>query len=141
MKSGARTPAGSRRAASRWAVALLALLAAGCGPDDGSRTVGPVSDSVYVEVMARLLLMDSLMGSGADRLPEDLSRDSARRELLREHGVTGDELLTFARERGTRPERMEEIWRRIYELSDSLDDLGWSPASADSGGARDDGAP
>lgn len=134
------------RAPGRRGVVVLALLLAGCGVDavDGG-AAGPVSDSVYVEVMARLVLLDSVMASGDGRLPEGMTRDSARALVLRAHHVTGDELLTFARERGTRPERMEDIWGRIRELSDSLGEGGWRPTGPDAagagGGARDDGVP
>lgn len=127
MRSSVAGRAPAAPGARCWAVAVLALVAAGCGPDGHAASAPPVPDSVYVEVMARLVLLDSLMGSGSRHLPEGTSRDSARASVLRAHGVAGDELLAFARERGTRPERMEAIWRRIYELSDSLGDEGWRP--------------
>lgn len=124
---GASPARGTGPAPRRWVVAVLVLLCVGCGSDGGGAAGPPVSDSAYVEVMARLVLLDSLMGSGAPSLPEGTSRDSARLRVLRAYGVQGDELLAFARERGTRPEEMEAIWRRIYELSDSLGDEGWRP--------------
>lgn len=145
MRPFARGPGGRAPAPRRWGLLLVALLAAGCGSDDGSGSAaGPVSDSVYVEVMARLVLLDSLMASDGPHQPEGLTRDSARGLILGAHGVRGDELLEFARERGTRPERMEAIWRRIHELSDSLGETGWRPAGSDTaaaGGVRDDGVP
>lgn len=133
-----RPGTGTGPAPRRWAVVLLALLAAGCGSDGGSTPGPPVSDSVYVEVMARLVLLDSLMGSGSRHLPAGTNRDSARIRVLRDFDVRGDELLAFARERGTQPDRMEAIWRRIYELSDSLGDEEWRPPASDSGGVDGD---
>lgn len=123
-------------------MAVLALLVAGCGADRGARSGAPVADSVYVEVMARLVLLDSLMGGGERHLPDGTPRDSARAHVLRTFGVRGDELLAYARERGTQPEQMEAIWRRIYELSDSLEDEGWRPVPADTTGdaAAEDGS-
>lgn len=134
--SGSRPGRKTGPAPRRWVVVVLVLLLVGCGDDGGDAAAPPVPDSAYVEVMARLVLLDSLMGSGAPSLPEGTSRDSARLRVLRAYGVQGDELLAFARERGTRPEEMEAIWRRIYELSDSLGDEGWRPPAP---GDRDDG--
>lgn len=143
MRREARSGTGTGPSPRRWAVAILALLAAGCGPGGDAASGPPVSDSVYVEVMARLVLLDSLMKSGSRHLPDGTPRDSARRDVLRTFGVRGDELLAYARERGTRPAQMEAIWRRIYELSDSLSDVGWRPGPPDSGVAdrEDGGAP
>lgn len=134
MSPGARSGAGTGSAPRRWAVAILALLVTGCGSGGSSASAPPVSDSVYVEVMARLVLLDSLMGSGSRQLPDGTRRDSARLHVLRSYDVQGDDLLAYARERGTRPEQMEAIWRRIYELSDSLSDEGWRPVPPDSAG-------
>lgn len=134
MRSGARPGTGIGPSARRWTVTVLTLLAAGCGSNDGSTRGPPVSDSVYVEVMARLVLLDSLMGSASRDLPDGTSRDSARIRVLRAYDVRGEDLLAFARQRGTRPDRMEAIWRRIYELSDSLGDEGWRPPDPDSAG-------
>lgn len=143
MRPGTRSGGRIRAKPRRWALAVLALLVAGCGPGRDAASSPPVSDSVYVEVMARLVLLDSLMGSGARHLSDETPRDSARLQVLRTFGVEGDELLAYARERGTRPEQMEAIWRRIYELSDSLSDEGWRPVPPDSGvaGGEDGGAP
>ena len=135
MSRGAVPGTRTAPALLRRAVLALLLLATGCGTGGDSSAGGPVSDSVYVEVMARLVLLDSLMGSGSRHLPDGMSRDSARSLVLSAYGVEGEELLVFARERGTRPERMEAIWRRIYELSDSLGDQGWRPAMPDTAGA------
>lgn len=139
---GARSTTGTGPALRSWVVAVLVLLSVGCGSGGGGAPAPPVSDSVYVEVMARLILLDSLMGPGAASLPEGTSRDSARLRVLRAYGVQGDELLAFARERGTRPEEMEAIWRRIYELSDSLGDEDWRPpAPGDRDGGDGNGLP
>lgn len=121
---------GRRRGATLALVATLALPA--CGADDtGPRP--PVSDSVYVEVMARLVLLDSALaprtGRGGDG-DGALGADSLRRRVLDAWGVRAEELLDYAETRGTTPEHMDRIWQRIDELSDSLDAAGWSPAGA-----------
>lgn len=126
-----------------------ALLAGGCGGDGGSGTE-TLSDSVYVEVMARLVVLDSALSPTPDAASVDRTRaDSLRARVLESRGVEPDQLLEYARTRGTSPERMEAVWRRIHELSDSLADAGWTPpggppppgdAAGDSAGAEADSA-
>lgn len=115
-----------------------------------------IPDSAYVEVMARMVLVDSAMTSRPDVSLGGISRDSARRLVLARYGVTPDELLDYARTVGEHPRAMAGIWQRIQERADSLEAGGWSPADgetapdleADSGGrdaapdeARGDSSP
>lgn len=112
------------------ALLLVAVLAGGCGGDgETARGHDFLADSVYVEVMARLVLVDSTFGDGAPALPSGTPPESARARVLEEWDVQGTELLEFAREKGGEPEEMQAIWSRIHELSDSLREAGWSPAS------------
>lgn len=107
------------------AAAALALLAAACGGTEAG--AGPVPDSVYVEAMARLVLLDTAVSPTLEPAPEGSALDSARGRVLERYGVDADELLAFARDRGGEPERMEEIWRRVYELSGKLKEGDWRP--------------
>lgn len=107
------------------AAAALALLAAACGGTEAGG--GPVPDSVYVEAMARLVLLDTAVSPTLEPAPEDAALDSARGRVLERYGVDAEELLAFARNRGGEPERMQEIWRRVYELSGQLKEEDWRP--------------
>lgn len=117
------------------AACALPLLACGGGEPSAS---GVVSDSTYVEVMARLVLLDSTMTSPAEVPLGGLDRDSARRIVLRRHGVDADELLRFAEERGRSPEVMADVWRRVQELGDSLESSDWRPGAEAEPAARRD---
>lgn len=122
-------------------VCLALLLTTGCAEDssaDGS--AAGVADSVYAEVMARLALLDSTMTPPSSHPRTDLPYDSLRAGILRKWGVSGDALLEYARQRGTRPDRMQEVWERIRALRDSLLAAGWSPARTgeDTAGAAGD---
>lgn len=86
-----------------------------------------MSDSVYVEVMARLVLLEPDMTSEADVRLGGLPRDSARRRVLERYGVDAEQLVEFAEERGRTPAAMAAIWQRIQQLSDSLESDGWRP--------------
>lgn len=88
--------------------------------------------------MARLVLLDSTMTSPAEVPLGGLDRDSARRIVLRRHGVDADELLRFAEERGRSPEVMADVWRRVQELGDSLESSDWRPGAEDVPAARRD---
>ena len=128
--------------------ALLLVLLVGCGgPEAGPRTV---SDSVYVEAMARLVLLDTAVSPTLQPALTGAALDSARTRVLRRWGVDDEALLEFARNRGDDPGRMEAIWQRVYELSNTLQGEDWrpgaGPASPDSGPAApadspDDSAP
>ena len=102
----------------------LALLTGACRGGEAPAT--PVPDSVYVEVMARLVLVDSAFGSSDGLPPGAPPADSVRARILERWGVKGEDLLSYARTRGDDPTQMQAIWRRIRDLSDSLDTAGWS---------------
>jgi len=106
--------------------ALLAGLAAACGGRAATRAAG-LTDSTYVEVMARLALVDSTLAPADYQLPDSLPPDSARSLVLERWGVADSSLVAFAEEVGSEPERMQGIWQRIRELADSLATRGWRP--------------
>lgn len=154
-------PCGTAR---RLAAGLLLAAAAGCaGPE---RSEPPVSEDVYVEVMARLAAVrvaadpdrvtpetpgqrsDSLPAGGQPpaRGPEPDGRvetlstgraDSLRASILEEHGITRRDLKVFARVVGDEPDRMEALWNRIAARADSLVGAGWP---VDTATAPDDSA-
>lgn len=121
-------PRGARvgRACAPVLAALLAGLAAACGGARTPRAAG-LTDSTYVEVMARLALLDSTLAPGDYHLPDSLPPDSARSLVLGRWGVADSSLVSFAREVGSEPERMQGIWERIRVLADSLARRGWRP--------------
>lgn len=139
-----RDPAGPGRPGL--ALLAAAILVPGCGGDDGGGTQ-PLSDSVYVEVMARLVVLDSALSPSPEAASGDGGRaDSLRARVLESRGVDADQLLDYARTRGASPERMEAVWRRVDELSDSLAAAGWTPPGTSpdgppSGEAAGDSAP
>lgn len=134
---GARRPSAETSLTRRLVPLAAALLLPGCSGEE--RTASPpASDSVYVEVMARLVLLDSAMTRPADVSLRGLDRDSARQEVLERFGVDARELLEYAEERGRSPAAMAEIWGRIQELADSLEASGWRPGG---GGADGDVSP
>lgn len=116
-------PASGLRAAG--VAALLLLPAAGCGGDEADRAAVP--DSVYVEAMARLVLLDTAVSPTLEPALSGAALDSARDRVLELWGVDAEALLAFARERGDEPDRMEAVWRRVYELSGALKDEEWRP--------------
>lgn len=125
----------------RGGLALAALLLCGCGGGGDAGAPPPVDDSIYVEVMARLVLLDSTVTPTAS-VPRGASADSLRERVLERWSVDADGLLEYARRRGTRPRQMQAIWKRIRELSDSLEAADWVPAGAgpDTARARPDTA-
>lgn len=125
---------GTRRLLAPLATALLLWA---CGGEERARSV-PVPDSVYVEVMAQLVLLDSAMTGPAVVPLRGLDRDSARQRVLERHGVDADALVEFAEERGRSPAAMSAIWRRIQELRDSLEASDWRPPAAE---GADEGDP
>lgn len=109
------------------AMLSLALLVSACGGETPPATEVP--DSVYVEVVARLMLVDSAFGTAPGLPAGDAPVDSLRARILEEWGVRGDELVEFARTRGAEPEQMQAIWRRVRDLRDSLEEAGWRAPS------------
>lgn len=114
-----------------------ALLSSACSTDEAPGPSG-LSDSVYVEVMARLVLLDPDMTSETDVPLRGLPRDSARSLVLDRWGVEPERLLRFAEQQGRSPARMAELWRRIQERSDTLESRGWRPGEENDGEARPD---
>lgn len=110
-----------------------ALLSSACGGPDDAPAPSSLSDSVYVEVMARLVLVDPDMTSETDVPLRGLPRDTARSLVLERWEVEPERLLRFAEEQGRSPARMAELWRRIQERSDTLESRGWRPGDSVSG--------
>ena len=108
---------------------LVVGLALACVAGCGGRTERPggLDDSTYVQVMARLALVDTALAPSDFHLPDSLPRDSARQLVLRHWGVADTALLAYADALGGRPDRMQEIWTSIRELADSLAEDGWRP--------------
>ena len=132
---GARRPS-AETAPLRLLVPLGALLLLpACAGEESTASSLPASDSVYVEVMARLVLLDSAMTRPAEVPLRGLDRDSARQRVLDRFGVDARQLLEYAEERGRSPAATAEIWRRIQELADSLDASDWRPDGGEEDGA------
>lgn len=106
--------------------AVLLSVAAGCG-GAGTEDGGTVPDSVYVEAMARMVLLDTDVSPTLEPPLSGPALDSARSRVLEHHGVDAGELLEFARTRGGDPEQMQAIWQRVDELSRQLKDEEWRP--------------
>lgn len=134
LRSGARSAPGHAAGPAAGLLLLTAVLVPwGCGGDrDGTDTL---SDSVYVEVMARLVVLDSALSPAPETASGDRERaDSLRTRILESWGVDADRLLDYARTRGGDPEGMEAVWSRVHELSDSLAVAGWTPPGAEAPG-------
>jgi hypothetical protein len=90
-----------------WA-ALVAVCAACGGPS------APIGDDLYVEVMSRLSIIEA-------RLLDSASTDSARAAVLREMGVSAEDLIEYSRVFGGDVEKMAELWERIPIIADSIE--------------------
>ncbi|HSM06785.1 MAG TPA: hypothetical protein VK858_19320 [Longimicrobiales bacterium] len=102
---------------------LIALLiAAGttaCGPDDGAMPE-TLDRETFVAVMVELRKA-ALAESDATLRP------SEREQILGGHGVTEEDLLTFAEVHGQDPTYMAEVWRDIEtRLNVPIDSAGGS---------------
>lgn len=104
---------------------LTFLLVIGCG-ERGSGGDAPITDSTYVEVMARLVRIDSTFRARSEL---SMGRDSAREMVFRAYDVRPEELLAFADRIGPEVDRMHAIWDHIRVVADSLDRRGWTPDS------------
>lgn len=104
---------------------MLLLSAAACGGEEAARP--PVADSAYVEAMARMVLLDTAVSPNLESPLTGAALDSARQRILDTYGVDAEQLLEFARTRGDDPRRMQAIWARVYQLSDSLREEEWRP--------------
>lgn len=104
---------------------LTLLLVIGCGERGGVGDAA-IPDSTYVEVMARLVRIDSTFRARSEL---SMSRDSAREMVFRAYDVRPEELLAFADRVGPEVDRMHAIWDHIRVAADSLDRRGWTPDS------------
>lgn len=111
------------------------LLTAGCGGEGDEASATKLAPDRYVDVMARLALVDTAMTTSVQVGPLSISPDSARRLILERWSVTGDELVSFARVASRDPARMQKLWERVMSTADSLREAGWTPESEpDAGG-------
>lgn len=105
--------------------AALLVSATACGGEDAARS--PVPDSAYVEAMARMVLLDTAVSPSLDPPLSGPALDSARQRVLERYGVDTEQLLEFARTEGDDPGRMQAVWQRVRQLSDSLRKDRWRP--------------
>lgn len=115
---------------------LLVTGAACAGPE---RTRAPLSEDVYVDVMARLSVLRIGTGATGDTVTL-AAADSVREAVLRRYGVARSDLKDFARAVGDEPERMKRLWGRITAAAGSLRAAGWPAATDGSGGPPDETA-
>ncbi|MFQ5889230.1 MAG: hypothetical protein ACE5JR_04160 [Gemmatimonadota bacterium] len=94
------------------------LLAAACG--DAPRSHAGLTDSAYVELLARLVLVEATTPAVGPPLARRQAEDSARAAILEEHGVSPDSLIRFAEIAGRDPARMQALWEAIAARVDSL---------------------
>lgn len=107
---------GTLRAAV-WLVCSLAL--ASCGTESVDPYDGPVTDEAYVQIMTDLLLLDVRPLEGDSLAEREARTDSARLAIVSGHGLTGDDILEFARIRGAEASHMERLWEEITHRFDS----------------------
>ena len=98
---------------------LLMTFASGCRAQAPEEAPGPVTDDIYVDLMTRLLLVDAQPPKGASVEERERKADSARANILADHGVTAGDVLRYADEIGSEPGRMEVLWQRITQQYDS----------------------
>ncbi len=80
-----------------------------------------VNDSVYVEVMTRLVLVkDSMTSINLPYWSQQSELDSVETMIAVEEGVTADDLFEFARVAGRDPARMGRLWEVIRQRVDSI---------------------
>ncbi len=98
----------------RCALLVLLLASLAC---PGRRDLAGMSDSTFVDVMARLHRIDA-----DERLSRE-ERDSLRRETLQEEGLRPEQLEEAARSLADNPERALAIWRAIERRVDQPPEL------------------
>jgi hypothetical protein len=80
-----------------------------------------VNDSVYVEVMTRLVLVkDSMVSINLPYWSQQSELDAVETMIAAEEGVTADDLFEFARDAGRDPVRMGQLWEVIRQRVDSI---------------------
>ncbi len=97
-----------------------AFLLAGCEAESTDPYQGPVTDEAYIEVMTDLMLLDARPLKGGSPAEREARTDSARLAIVSRHGLTGDDVLEFARVRGAEASHMEVLWQEITQRFDSL---------------------
>src|SRR5687767_12853373 len=100
----------------------LGVALAACTRTDGRAVM---DDSTFVAAMARLHVIDRKYELS------DAARDSLRRTVLQEQGLTADELERQARHYAANPARASAIWSEIGKRSLAL--LGDTTTSAGQG--------
>lgn len=109
--------------ASRLLITALATAAlppiSGC---TGTQEQGsdPIAPEVFVSAMAHLSQVHQFPPGGSASAGVEARADSLREEILREHGITAEQLIAFAEHVGREPSRMEELAELIASLNDSL---------------------
>ena len=97
-----------------------ALALASCGPEAADPYQGPVTDEAYIQVMTDLMLLDARPLKGGSPAEREARTDSAKLAIVERHGITGDEILEFARIRGAEASHMEVLWQEITHRFDSI---------------------
>ncbi|HEX6536772.1 MAG TPA: hypothetical protein VF041_19450 [Gemmatimonadaceae bacterium] len=98
-----------------WTLAAALVLPVAVGCSVLGRGVGGgsgVSDSTFVSTIVALRRI------GADSSLDSMARDSARRTLLRDNGLTVERLEEAARSMAADPEHALAVWREIDERID-----------------------
>ncbi len=80
-----------------------------------------MNDSVYIEIMTRLVLVkDSMTSINLPYWSQQYELDSVEAVIAAEEGVTADDLFEFARVAGRDPSRMGRLWETIRLRVDSI---------------------
>lgn len=110
------------------ALASIAVLVAAAFGSACDREPAGLDPEVYVEAIARLTFADIM-------LFEEARLDSARVAIVSELGTSAEELVAFAERHGDDIAYMHEIWTRIRQRVDSLEQIPPDSVPADSGRA------
>ena len=89
-------------------ITAASLLLAACPPADPVVDIG-MTDTLFVKTMVRLRKING------DSSIDSVGRDSARRTVLRQQGVTVGRLDTAAKLLAGQPARAESVWKAIEE--------------------------
>jgi hypothetical protein len=82
--------------------------------------VDPIEPEVFVSVMANLSQVYQFPPDGSGAEDREARADSLRQSILRQHGISAEQLLAFADQVGRDPSRMEELAEQIAVINDSL---------------------
>jgi hypothetical protein len=97
---------------------IAALAAASC--DRGPGPSSPGDETVYVDVMTTLSVIDARPPRTGTLDERDRAADSLRAEALRAGGLEPDDLIALAEQLGDDPARMQVLWEQITARVDSL---------------------